>query len=206
MDISNGLSVVTPTLDASVLRVLTRTSRPLSGRQIAKLADRGSLRGIQLVLSRLVEQGIVVADVHPAITQYVLNREHLAAGAVIELADLHSKLRERLTLLCGAWKVAPRHVSLYGSAARRDGDASSDIDVLLVSQGDEDSSDVWKEQADELAASIRAWTGNDPGILDLSLATLERLRRNREPLWESVERDNVLIFGEPLSRTVAETS
>ena len=43
MDVSNGLSVVTPTLDAWVLRALVQTTRPLSGRQIARLVEHGSL-------------------------------------------------------------------------------------------------------------------------------------------------------------------
>ena len=47
MDVSNGLSVVTPTLDAWVLRALVQTTRPLSGRQIARLVEHGSLGGVQ---------------------------------------------------------------------------------------------------------------------------------------------------------------
>lgn len=201
MDLSNGLTVVTPTLDASVLRTLVRTSRPLSGRQIAKLADRGSVTGLQLVLARLVAQGIVTADVHPSVTHYVLNREHLAAGPVIELAELHTKLQEQLVALIRSWQLAPQHASLFGSAARRDGDASSDIDVLLVHRDDEQSTDAWERQVDELARSIRRWTGNEPGILDVSTSAMNRMRRHREPLVESLERDSVLLFGVPFTHT-----
>jgi len=73
MDVSNGLSVVTPTLDAWVLRALVQTTRPLSGRQIARLVEHGSLGGVQKALARLVEQGIVLADAHPAATLFTFH-------------------------------------------------------------------------------------------------------------------------------------
>jgi hypothetical protein len=121
MDVSNGLSVVTPTLDAWVLRALVQTTRPLSGRQIARLVEHGSLGGVQKALARLVEQGIVLADAHPAATLFTFNRDHLAASPVIELAQLASTLVERLKGFIRSWQVQPQHAYLFGSAARQDG-------------------------------------------------------------------------------------
>jgi len=44
MDVSNGLSVVTPTLDAWVLRVLVQTTRPFSGQLRRWTAGRVPIR------------------------------------------------------------------------------------------------------------------------------------------------------------------
>jgi len=199
MDVSNGLSVVTPTLDAWVLRALVQTTRPLSGRQIARLVEHGSLGGVQKALARLVEQGIVLADAHPAATLFTFDRDHLAARPVIELAQLASTLAERLKGFIRSWEVQPQHAYLFGSAARQDGDTSSDVDVLLVHSEDwQEPPRAWAQQVDDLATKIRQWTGNDAGILDLSAMDLDRMKVNREAILDSWQRDGILLAGQGL--------
>ena len=200
MDVANGLTVVTPTLEAWVLRALVQTTRPLSGRQIAQLVRHGSLGGVQKALARLVEQGIVVADVHPAATLFTFNRDHLAAKPVIELARLASTLVERLKGFVRSWEVQPQHAYLFGSAARQDGDASSDVDILLVhAQGPEGQVNAWGQQVDDLGAKIRLWTGNDAGILDISAVDLERMQVNGEAILESWHREGIFLAGAGLA-------
>ena len=199
MDVSNGLSVVTPTLEAWVLRALVQTTRPLSGRQVARLVEQGSLGGVQKALSRLVEQGIVLADAHPSATFFTLNRDHLAARPVIELAQLATTLGERLTSFIQSWEVQPQHACLFGSAARQDGDTSSDVDILLVhSQSWQEPSRAWAQQVDDLAAKIWLWTGNDAGILDISSVDLDRMQVNKEAILNSWQRDGILLAGQEL--------
>ena len=199
MDVSNGLSVVTPTLDAWVLRAIVQTTRPLSGRQVARLVEQGSLGGVQKALSRLVEQGIVLADVHPSATFFTLNRDHLAARPVIELTQLATTLVERLAGFIQAWEVQPQHAYLFGSAARQDGDTSSDIDILLVhAGGPKKPTMAWAQQVDDIATKIRQWTGNDVGILDISDLDLDRMQVNKEAILDSWHRDGILLAGEEL--------
>lgn len=201
MDLANGLTVVTPTLDAWVLRVLANTTRPLSGRQIAKLSEQGSVGGVHKVLARLVDQGIVTADAHPSATLYGLNREHLAAGPVMELAGLALKFLEQLEGLIGSWQVQPRHALLFGSAARGDGTSRSDVDLLLVHAEDlAFDPSQWGQQVDEVASTVRRWTGNEAGILDIGVGDLKQMIHNKEPILESWSRDGALLAGEPLPR------
>ena len=199
MDVSNGLSVVTPTLEAWVLRAIVQTTRPLSGRQVARLVEQGSLGGVQKALSRLVKQGIVLADAHPSATFFTLNRDHLAARPVIELAQLATTLVQRLTSFIQSWEVQPQHACLFGSAARQDGDTSSDVDILLVhSQSWQEPSRAWAQQVDDLAAKIWLWTGNDAGILDISSVDLDRMQVNKEAILNSWQRDGILLAGQEL--------
>lgn len=201
MDVSNGLSVVTPTLDAWVLRTLVQTTRPLSGRQIARLVEQGSLGGVQKALARLVGQGIVLADAHPSATMFTFNRDHLAAKAVIELAQLVTTLVERLTTFIQSWEIQPQHAYLFGSAARQDGDTYSDVDILLIhAQSSMQRGNAWSLQVDDLAAKIRLWTGNDAGILDLSPADLDRMQVNNEAVLDSWHREGILLAGVALPR------
>ena len=199
MDVSNGLSVVTPTLDAWVLRAIVQTTRPLSGRQLARQVEHGSLGGVQKALARLVAQGIVLADAHPSATFFTLNRDHLAARPVIELAQLANTLVERLTGFIQSWEVQPQHAYLFGSAARQDGDTSSDVDVLLVHSEDwQEPPRAWAQQVDDLATKIRQWTGNAAGILDLSAVDLDHMKVNREAILDSWQRDGILLAGQEL--------
>lgn len=196
MDISNGLSVITPTLDAWVLRALVQTTRPLSGRQIARLVEQGSLGGVQKALARLVEQGIVLADAHPSATFFTLNRDHLAAKPVIELAQLPTALVDRLKDLIQTWVIQPQHACLFGSAARQDGDTSSDVDVLLIhAVTSMQGGNAWSLQVHDLATKVRLWTGNDAEILDLSATDLERMERNDEAILDSWQREGILLAG-----------
>jgi hypothetical protein len=53
------MAVIGAGLEGEVLSVLAGTSKPLTGREVARLARRGSDRGLRLALNRLAEQGIV---------------------------------------------------------------------------------------------------------------------------------------------------
>jgi hypothetical protein len=116
----------------------------------------------------MVDEGLVL-DVPGG---YVLNREHVAAPAVELLANLHGELAARIRAAVAGWPGEVLLAALFGSAALRDGDASSDIDVLLVSDG------IGLDSfADDLAGRVRAWTGNLAQVVGLTTAELRRLRR-----------------------------
>jgi hypothetical protein len=52
------------------------TTHPLTGREIARLASRGSERGVRLVLHRPAAQGLVTTWEAGSASLYLLNREH----------------------------------------------------------------------------------------------------------------------------------
>ncbi len=84
---------------------------------------------------------------------YLLNRDHLAAPAVLVLAGMRSELLRRIGEFTDQWEVAPLLLGTFGSFARRDGDADSDIDFLLVAKAK--NSD---EQAGNLAVTAHTAT------------------------------------------------
>jgi predicted nucleotidyltransferase len=122
---------------------------------------------------------------------YVLNRDHVAAPAVELLAGLHGELATRIRAATEAWPVAPALVGLFGSAARRDGDASSDIDVLIIS----DDPDL-DDRVDELAEKIRRWTGNRPHVIGRAPNAVAALRKRREPILAEWTRDLLVLTGD----------
>jgi hypothetical protein len=203
MDVSHPIRSIIPTLDAPVLEALAGTTRRLSGREVHRLAGTGSVRGVQLVLARLVAQGLVSAEEHAGVTLYAANREHLAWPALEALVGLRRKLLERIREAVAGWAIAPLHVSLFGSAARRDGDAGSDIDLLIVrsdavAEGDE----AWEGQLDALRDGVAAWTGNRCQAFALDRARLAAHIAADDPLVESWLHDAVPLAGESLRTLV----
>ncbi|HEY4810856.1 MAG TPA: nucleotidyltransferase domain-containing protein, partial [Solirubrobacteraceae bacterium] len=84
------------------------------------------------VLHRLTEHGLVTRVELNRAFLFALNREHLAAPAVLALAGLRGALFNRIERELKTWQIAPVHVSLFGSTARGDGDTHSDIDLFIV--------------------------------------------------------------------------
>lgn len=187
MDVSMPIRTVVPSLDGPVLAALAATASPLGLSEVHSRCGRGSKSGVRSVLLRLVDEGLVL-EVPGG---YVLNREHIATPAVELLASLHGELTGRIRAVVEEWPTSPELVGMFGSAARRDGDASSDIDVLVVS----DDPDL-DDRVDELADLIRRWTGNRAQVIGRTPKEILRLRRAKESILTEWARDLVVIVGE----------
>ncbi|MFF0266176.1 hypothetical protein [Kribbella sp. NPDC004536] len=173
MDLASPISTVVPSLDGPVLLVLAAAEEGLSGRQVHKLAGSGSVAGVRLVLQRLAATGLVHADDLGNSLLYRLNRKHLLAPVVEQLANLRRTLLTRLADEIGLWSVAPVHASVYGAIARGDGDLDSDLDLLLIRPDDCDLEDArWTAQVGRLMQSVVDLTGNAAHIFELSHSEL----------------------------------
>jgi hypothetical protein len=197
MDVARPYAAVTGGgLEGEVLAVLAGTTRPLTGRQVARLARNGSDRGLRLALNRLAEQGLVESQDAPPALLYTLNRDHIAAPVALALVGLRSALIDRIRGTIAEWDVLPVHASLFGSAARGDGDATSDIDLFVVrpqSVAVEDQ--TWRAQLDSLARDVARWTGNHAGISEVGEDELDALVGDRPPVVAELERDAVTLAG-----------
>ncbi|MFI5732507.1 nucleotidyltransferase domain-containing protein [Kribbella sp. NPDC051587] len=196
MDLRHPISTVIATLDGPVLAVLARTSMPLTGRKIHQLAESGSETGVRKVLHRLASTGLVTATEVGASTQYLLNRQHVAADAVIELLDLRGRLIERMRQAIEAeWAEKPWAACLFGSAARGDGGPDSDIDLLVVRPTDH-IDPPWEQQVSSLSDGVHAWTGNHLQVYDVSPGELRTHIESGEPIVKDWLRDCVTVYGE----------
>lgn len=195
MDFSHPFTALMPSVDSAVLAVLARTTRAQTGREVALAAGR-SPSGVRPVLDRLAEQGLVDSERAGRAYIYTLNREHLAAPAIEALAGLRSGLVDRLRQEIAEWRIAPSHASLFGSTARGDGDAASDVDLFIVRpEGIEAEDAIWRGQLDRLAEGVRRWTGNHAGIAELSTDQLAALRERRPPVLKDLDADALTLSG-----------
>lgn len=200
MDVARPSSALSDSVDVDVLVALAGSSAPRSGRELARLSGRSNT-GVQHVLDRLVAHGLVERMEAGRAFMYILDRDHLLAPAVEQMAEARGELVHRLREAIGAWGVSAVHASLFGSAARGDGGLSSDIDLFIVRPAGIDAEDqVWREQVDALAESVRRWTGNHAGIAEISESELPRLRRDRPPVVKEVSADGIDLAGESARR------
>jgi hypothetical protein len=217
VNLSDPSRSVTPTLDGPVLAVLAAAGHPLTVGDVARQVVRGSEIGIRRCLARLVEEGIVKATEMGRNRVHELNRDHLAAPVAEVLAGMRPAMFDRIRGELGKWRPKPHYACVFGSAARGDGDASSDIDVLLIHgpfPGDpkpprqqrlRDSlarkwsepmpvsaveARRWPAQVDRLRARIHAWTGNAAQIVDLSW-TEWLIHKDDEGVFEEIRRDAI---------------
>lgn len=142
--------------------------------------------GVRKALRRLAATGVVL-EVPGG---YLLNREHLVFPALELLDGLYGRLRHRIRIAVQEWGGDVIFAGLFGSTARRDGDADSDIDLLLVSDDPE-----LDDFALALSDQVRSWTGNACHVMAITQRELRRMRRLKEPIVEDWERESDPIIG-----------
>jgi predicted nucleotidyltransferase len=224
MDVSDPTRVVTPTLDGPVLAVLAAAGRPMTVGQVAAQSARGSEIGIRRSLARLVEQGIVRATLMGRNQVHELNRDHVAAEIAVLLAGLRNTLWDRFRSEFKAWKVRPLYACAFGSAARGDGDETSDVDLFLVhppfpgekkpprltatiksqladavgtfvaSSPENDPAPQWERQVDELRDHVKGWTGNSLQVVDISFHEWRHPVQSHRQLMTEIEQDGIELM------------
>jgi predicted nucleotidyltransferase len=196
MDVSRPYSAVCPTLDGEVLQVLAGTTRLLTGREVARLTGRSSHSGVLDVLHRLTEHGLVTRVELNRAFLFALNREHLAAPAVETLMEMRAVLMSRIRSTSEAWEIGPTNLSVFGSAARGDGDTRSDIDVFVVRPRDVDGDNIgWRAQLEDLSSQIMRWTGNHAGIVEVAETEIAQLRTDERPIVAALRADAISLTG-----------
>ncbi len=198
MDLRHPFDVVAHPAQGAALSVLAGADAAFTPPQVQRIAGQFSVDGIRRALERLTEQGIVDSQRTGNAISYRLNRAHLAAPAVLSLASLWDEFLRRMTDSIAAWERAPVFACVFGSSARGEMRATSDIDVFLVRrdaiQLDDDD---WLSQCEALTAAGRSWTGNVVNILEFSeTETLEGLAM-QDSVLDDIERDGISVSGPP---------
>jgi len=203
VDLSNPIRSVIPASQGEVLAVLARTDRPLTGRRVAELTDgRLSQKGANLALRALVRAGLVLVEPQPPSNLYRLNRQHLAAPSIEALVSLRDRLIAAMAEHIAGWKIATDGAWLFGSAARGDGDESSDIDVIVLRPDEVD--DAWDDQVEQFASAITAWTGNRCAVIEYTTGEFaELMNRAEDRLAVGLRSDAVALTSAEMPRSTA---
>ena len=192
MQLNRPFATVTPTLDGDVLTILATHDVTFTTGQIHRILDGFSEEGIRKVLTRLVLQGVVLADRVGNAFIYRLNTEHLAAEPIRALARLTSTFFTRLEEHLGQWHEPPAYAAVFGSAVTGRMTLQSDVDIFLV-RGPDTAENTWSHDVGELTTAVTGWTGNDARVVEY---TVDELRRSgAEPMVRDVVDNGVTVAG-----------
>lgn len=183
VDFSQPFRAVTPTLDGPVLRVLARTTQPMTRQQVAHLVGEASESGVRKVLRRLAEQGLVVEQRIGTQYMYVANREHILWPAVEVVMNAAEHLDAKIRAHVETWQVPALSVELFGSVAAGTSTAESDVDLMIYRPHlADDEVDSWDAQVTELRMAVERWTGNPCEILEIDPPKLVEMTADDEPI------------------------
>lgn len=196
MNTGEPTDIVLPRATAAVFRVLVGADASFSIRQLARIAGVSAPRAVEIV-NRASERGLILVEQGGRSRMCRFNREHLAAGAIIELITIRERMLHAIEDEIASWKIAPLHASLFGSAARGEGDTSSDLDLLLVRPTDELEED-WEEQKYTSGVRLTTKIGNPVSWFDISRTELRRSMRASEPIIAQWKKESICLSGPSL--------
>jgi predicted nucleotidyltransferase len=172
----------------AVLATLLRTSTPMTGRQVHRVAG-ASQQTAQRVLHDLVRLGI--AEVQPAGSArlYTLNRNHAAVPALRQLVHPLNLLRDVITDAVAETRGKAQAVILFGSVARGEATRESDIDLLVIA--DED----WNGRGG-LRHAVSARFGGECDVLQYTTEQfVQWAQSGEEPVLRKVVREGIPMWG-----------
>lgn len=196
MNTGEPTDIVLPRATAAVFRVLVGADASFSIRQLARVAGVSAPRAVEIV-NHASQRGLILVEQAGRSRMCRFNREHLAAGAVIELVAIRERMLRAIEDEIASWSIAPLHASLFGSVARAEGDTNSDLDLLLVRPKGEPEED-WEEQKYTSGIRLRAKIGNPVSWFDISMTELKRAMRGSEPIIAEWKKDSIALAGPPL--------
>lgn len=199
MRLQHPFEIVTPTLDGDVLHVLAGADEWLATHTIAALIPDRSQEGIRKTLKRLVTVGIVDELSAGRAFLFRLNRDHLAAEPLMQLAALKQMFFTRLSTAMNSWHYKPIFAAVFGSAARNQMSTHSDVDLFLI-QPDDAPQHVWESQVEQLMSQANRWVGSDVRPLLYTESEITRLGES-EPVFHFIEQEGVPVCGERSSFT-----
>jgi predicted nucleotidyltransferase len=173
-----------PGARGAVLNVLLRTGAPLTGRRIHALAKGHSLGAVQQALRDLARIGVITTE---TIGRAGVHRVNEAHEAIAPLRSLANPI-EMLTRVVREAAPDVEAVIVFGSVARGEARADSDIDLVVIAP------EVWGGRAD-LQQQVHERLGNDCDVLHLTREDFARAPEDREPVVAEILRDGLALVG-----------
>lgn len=198
VDFQRPVEAVIPGVQGRILAILAETTGELNLRTIARLADVSSAQASR-VLPELVALGLVERREAPPSALFSLVEENVAARLVRELSRARARVLDELGTLAGEIEPRPNSVVVFGSLARGDADAQSDVDIVLVRPSGVDADDErWGSAIETWRTSVQRLTGNTVQVLEVDESEVGRRLRRPTELWSDVLREGVVVFGSSL--------
>ena len=184
MNFAEPFGGLMPGARGAVLAVLLRTGAPLTGRRIHALVDGHSLGAVQQALRDLERIGVITTETIGRAGVHLINEGH---EAITPLRSLASPI-EMLTRVVYDAASDVEAVMVFGSVARGEAHADSDIDLVVIAP------EAWDGRAD-LQQQVHERLGNDCDVLHLTREDFARAPEDREPVVAEILRDSFALVG-----------
>lgn len=194
--------VLGTTVKVRLLRVLVPLTRPVSGREAARLAGVSHIA--QRALEELAAVGVLHRQETPGAYLYTFNRNHLMAPAIAELfgaehrftATLFEHLRQLLESAGGV-----ESAMIFGSSARREARPDSDLDLLVVVRDQADRDRMFSALVD-VGPDLRSRFGVRLSPVVVTALQLRRQSAEGDPFVTEVRRDARRICGRSIEELI----
>lgn len=199
MDFVRPIEAVIPGVQGRVLAVLAETTAELNLRTIARLSGVSHAQ-VSRVLPGLVELGLVERREAPPSSLFRLVPEHVAAGPLLSLARARDGAIEEMNRVAAALPVVPASVIVFGSFARGEADAGSDIDAVFVRPvGVDESDEAWADSVEQWRSRIYRVSGNPVEVLEVGSDEIGARLSSRRSVWRDIRRDGLVVHGRSLN-------
>lgn len=185
MDFGEPFGGLVPGARGAVLAVLLRTGTPLTGRRVhALVADQHSLGAVQQALRDLERLGVTGTETIGRARTHRINESHVAIAPLRSLASPIEMLASVVR------RAAPKvqAVIVFGSVARGEAHAESDIDLAVVAP------ESWDGRAD-LQQQVHEQLGNECDVLHLTHGHFQLAPEDQEPVVAEILRDGIPLVG-----------
>lgn len=200
MDFRYPIQSVIPGAQGKVLAALIGTTGELNLRTVARLADV-SIAQASRVLPDLVELGMIKRREIPPSSLFRIVPEHVATRVLLDLASARRNVMTAMGRLADTFNPAPMSVIIFGSFARGDDDAKSDIDVVVVRPTDIVAEDgAWLDAVEQWKAEVEQLAGSTVEIIDIDAGDIAIKLKGKTQLWRDVRRDGQVLFGRELDQ------
>ncbi len=177
-------------------RILARHPEGLTGRGIGTLIQTSPFK-INQVLRELVEEGILETSVVGKAYLYRFHQGHILIDNLIQYV---LNFEDRLFLDLGKkisplLKPKPLSVILYGSVARGDERATSDLDLYCIYPDEMENAGSASETVRILSEKISRTYGNIISLRRARISEFQRLSRERDPLTRKIIDEGKILTG-----------
>lgn len=198
VDFRRPVEAVIPGVQGRILAVLAETTAELNLRTIARLSGVSPAQASR-VLPELLALGLVERREAPPSALFALIEDNVAGRLVRALSRSREAVLEELGALADQMDPSPVSTVVFGSLARGEADALSDVDVVLVRPTDVDEDDErWASSAEGWRTSTRRLTGNPVQVIEIDEAEVVRRLRRPTAFWADVLREGVVVHGSSL--------
>ena len=187
-----------------ILRFFVKSQAQLNGREIAKNVGLSHVKA-HIALKDLTRQGVVNMRSVGSSLVYWLNEDHFLVKEIIRPAfEKEENIFEHAVRLILKEVKSPRPLSiiLFGSFAKGNASADSDIDVVIVYPHSKKKSLIAKELS-EAQKKVIAFFGNHLASAPLTIDEFQRKLKAKDRFINEVIRTGRVIYGRNISELIS---